>query len=369
LHEYVAIPDGVTTVTMTLSKSEKICGISAYSTGILPTDVERWETVCEKADILVLSTHADDELLFLGGVLAVYAGQEKLAVQVVYFSNYYNGAVIREHEKLDGLWAVGVKKYPVTGNFDDLYAADLASAEKLFGYDKTLSFVVEQIRRFKPQVCVGQDINGEYGHGTHMLTAKALQEAITISMDGTKYPESAEKYGTHDVKKTYIHLYPDNKLHLDCQKPLSEFGGKNAVEVAAEAYKKHVSQQWCWFYVSDTYEYSCADFGLCRTTVGNNTGNDMMEHVISYEQQAKQLLEAQEQANQLAKQQLEAQEQASKLEVESQAAKQQNIQSDKNVLKIVMVYACVIIPIGLLIVLYIRNRNKNKNRRIKNKKK
>jgi len=361
LHEYVAIPDGVTSVTMTLSKSEKICGISAYSAGVLPADVERWKPVCEKADILVLSTHADDELLFLGGVLAEYAGQEKLAVQVVYFSNYYNGAVIREHEKLDGLWAAGVKNYPVTGNFDDIYAADLASAEKIFGYDKTLSFVVEQIRRFKPQVCVGQDIKGEYGHGTHMLTSKALQEAITISMDGTKYPESAEKYGTHDVKKTYIHLYPENKLYLDCQKPLSEFGGKNAVEVAAAAYKKHVSQQWCWFYVSDTYEYSCADFGLCRTTVGNNTGNDMMEHVISYEQQAKQLLEAQELAKQQAIQQLEAQEQASKQEAESLAARQQNIQNDKNIFKIVMLYACVIILIGLLIVLFVRNKNKRNN--------
>jgi len=362
LHEYVAIPDGATTVTMTLSKSEKICGIIAYSAGILPTDVERWKPVCEKADILVLSTHADDEILFLGGVLAEYAGQEKLAVQVVYFSNYYNGTVIREHEKLDGLWAEGVRNYPVTGNFDDIYAADLASAEKTFGYDKTLSFVVEQIRRFKPQVCVGQDTNGEYGHGTHMLTSKALQEAITISMDGTKYPESAEKYGVHDVKKTYIHMYPENKLSLDCKKPLSEFGGKNAVEVAAAAYKKHVSQQWCWFYVSDSYEYSCADFGLCRTTVGNNTGNDMMENIISYQEQARQELEAQEQAKLQAKQQLEAQEQASKLEVESVAVRQQNIQNDKNIFKIVMIYACVIIAIGLIIVLFIKNKNKNKNK-------
>jgi len=366
LHEYVAIPDGATTITMTLSKSEKICGISAYSTGILPTDVQRWDPVCEKADILVLSTHADDELLFLGGVLAEYAGQEKLSVQVVYFSNYYNGAVIREHEKLDGLWAIGVKNYPVTGNFDDIYAADLASAEKIFGYDKTLSFVVEQIRRFKPQVCVGQDTKGEYGHGTHMLTSKALQEAITISMDPTKYPESAEKYGTHDVKKTYIHLYPENKLYLDCQKPLSEFGGKNAVEVAEEAYKKHVSQQWCWFYVSDSYEYSCADFGLFRTTVGNDTGNDMMEHVVSYEEQTRQQLAAVEQA----KQQLEAQEQASVLEVESQAVKQQNILKDKKIAKIVIIYGCVIITTGLLIVLYLRNRNGKRNRkRNRNRKK
>jgi len=55
--------------------------------------------------------------------------------------------------------------------------------------------------------------------------------------------------------------------------------------VAVEAYKKHVSQQWCWFYVSDDYEYSIADFGLYRTTVGTDTGNDLMEHLTSYAEQ------------------------------------------------------------------------------------
>ena len=361
LHEYVEIPGGATTVTMTLSSSEKLCDISAYTAGILPADIEVWEPVCEKADLLVLSTHADDELLFLGGAIVAYAGQEKLAVQVIYFSNYNNGTVIREHEKLDGLWTAGVRNYPVTGNFDDIYAADLASAERTFGYDKTLSFVVEQIRRFKPQVCVGQDTKGEYGHGTHMLTSKALQEAVTISMDASRYPESVEKYGTYDVKKTYIHLYPENKLYLDCQKPLSEFAGKNAVEVAQEAYKKHVSQQWCWFYVSDSYEYSCADFGLCRTTVGNDTGNDMMEHVISYEEQARQQLEKEEQER-LA---IEAAEQASEIEVQLLAARQEKIQNGQKVVRTVMVYACVIIVITLLAILYFKIRNKKKKKRRK----
>ena len=361
LHEYVEIPGGATTVTMTLSSSEKLCDISAYSPGVLPADVEVWEPVCAKADLLVLSTHADDELLFLGGTIVAYAGQEKLAVQVVYFSNYYNGTVIREHEKLDGLWAAGVRNYPVTGDFDDIYAADLASAERTFGYDKTLSFVVEQIRRFKPQICVGQDTKGEYGHGTHMLTSKALQEAVTISMDATKYPESVEKYGTYDVKKTYIHLYPENKLSLDCQKPLSEFGGKNAVEVAEEAYKKHVSQQWCWFYVSDSYEYSCADFGLCRTTVGNDTGNDMMEHIVSYEEQARQQLEAEEQAR-LA---IESAQQASEIEAQLLAEKQENIQNGEKTVRIVLIYGYVIIALILLVILYFKIKNKKKKKRRK----
>ena len=86
LHEYVEIPEGTTSAVIELSQKEKICNIDAYSAGTLPDDVQVWEPECARADMLVLSTHADDEILFLGGVLAQYAGEDKLDVQVVYLS-------------------------------------------------------------------------------------------------------------------------------------------------------------------------------------------------------------------------------------------------------------------------------------------
>ena len=58
--------------------------------------------------------------------------------------------------------------------------------------------------------------------------------------------------------------------------------GMTAVEVATAAYKRHVSQQWCWFYVSDDYQYSCAEFGLYRTLVGADTENNMLENIKTY---------------------------------------------------------------------------------------
>ncbi len=280
LHEYVSVEGGAESVAMELMDREKLCYIKAYSEGTLPEDVQVWEPECEMADILLFSTHADDEILFFGGILPEYAGERGLLVQVVYFSNYFGGTVIREHEKLDGLWTCGVRNYPVNGPFEDVYSETLSEAKKIFGYDDTLSFIVEQIRRFRPLVCVAQDVNGEYGHGTHMLTSAAMQEAVEISMDMDKYPDSVEKYGLWEVPKTYLHLYEENPLTLDCRKPLASFGGKTALEVASEAYKKHVSQQWCWFYVSDDYKYSIARFGLYRTTVGaDETGDDLMEHL------------------------------------------------------------------------------------------
>ncbi len=295
IHEYIPLTTPQTSVTMSLPSGGRLCDIHAYSDGTLPADVQLWEPACENADFLVFSTHSDDEILFLGGVLATYAGEQKLDVQLCYLTHYYTGpymAPIREHEKLDGIWASGVRNYPVNGPFEDLYCSDLNSAMSVYNYEEVAAWTTEMARRFRPLVMVTQDFNGEYGHGGHMLLAKAVADAADHSSEESFYPESVTEYGAYDVPKTYFHLYTENPITLDLRQPLSNFGGKTAVEVASEAYKKHVSQQWCWFYVTDdendpkSAQINCAKFGLYRSTVGADTGNDMLEHLTTYEEQA-----------------------------------------------------------------------------------
>jgi LmbE family N-acetylglucosaminyl deacetylase len=299
LHEYVKLPQDSNSITVNIESSSRICGIYAFSQGELPDFVQTWETPCSEADILVFSTHADDEILFMGGVLATYGGQQGLPVQVCYMTNYWNGQHVREHEKLDGLWESGIRNYPVNGDFDDIYSETLEQAKISYSYDAVLEYVTQQIRTFKPNVVVTQDLNGEYGHGGHMLLAEAVCEAVDNSMNSTFFPEQAQIYGTWDVPKTYLHLYSNNKIFMDLNTPLESLSARTAIEVAKDAYLKHESQQWCWFYVSDTYEYSCAKFGLYRTTVGVDTvtgyaadgstdarnGADMLEHITTYAQQ------------------------------------------------------------------------------------
>ena len=290
LHEFVDLPEGCTECSITVSEGIKMCDVFAYGPGDLPDKVQKWEPPCEKADFLVFSTHSDDEILFLGGVLVKYAGVQKLKVQVAYMTNYWNAAVIREHEKLDGIWTCGVRNYPVNATFPDEWAKTYEDALKIYNPDEVQGFVVEQIRRFQPQVVVTQDVNGEYGHGGHEMLAQSVMKAVDSSMLDTYHPESVATYGTWDVPKTYLHIWPENTIHMDLHVPLEEFGGQNAVEVAAAAYKRHVSQQWCWFYVSDDedYDYSIANFGLYRTNVGTDSNNDMMENIVSYAEQEEQ---------------------------------------------------------------------------------
>ena len=121
-------------MTITFASGEAICDMHVYSQGQAPADVQTWKTPCDKADILVFATHADDEILFLGGVLATYGGEQNLAVQVAYMCEFSSSAKIREHEKLDGLWESGIKHYPVCGDFPDLYSQTLEAAKKQYVY-------------------------------------------------------------------------------------------------------------------------------------------------------------------------------------------------------------------------------------------
>lgn len=251
LHEYKNVSGGEITLNVSNLK-EKINKLQVFGSGALPEEVQVWEPACEKADLMLLSTHADDEHLFFAGILPYYAGEMNMAVQVVYMVNH-NDSVSRPHELLNGLWAVGVRNYPVIGEAPDLYSESLGGAYEIFadnGYDKEyfVKFLVENIRRFQPLVIVGHDIDGEYGHGAHMLYTDALREALTLC--GSDYDNaSAEKYGLWTVPKAYLHLYKENQIVIDWDgRLLSKFGGRSAFRVSIEeGFAEHESQHYTWF--------------------------------------------------------------------------------------------------------------------------
>lgn len=283
MHEYMALDGSYDTFELTAPPEARLTEVYAFTDGELPDWVQRWEPPCDKADLLVLPTHVDDEYLWFGGLLPYYAGELQYRVQVVYLTDHYN-APIRNHERLNGLWTVGVTHYPVVGTFRDEYRtkASLAAATDVFGYGNVVEFQVETLRRFSPKVVVGHDIKGEYGHGAHILNAKSLLEALELTDDPTVYPESAETYGTCTVQKCYLHLWEEKPITVDWHSmPLTHFGGRTAYEVACDGFDCQVSQHRYFNMKWYSARYDCRQFGLAYTSVGDDTEelNDMFEHV------------------------------------------------------------------------------------------
>ncbi|MDR0221525.1 MAG: PIG-L family deacetylase [Lachnospiraceae bacterium] len=282
LHELLVLKRATEQIELTVGGDSVLADVYLLGPGALPAWVERWQPPLAQADLLVLPTHADDELLFFGGILPTYAGERRMAVQVVYMTGNWVGGE-RMHEALNGLWTVGVRNYPVVGPFNDKVASkdSLAAATEIYGHDAVLTFQVEMLRRFKPLVVVGHDLKGEYGHGAHRLNALTLTEALELSGNAGSYPQSAATYGLWDVPKAYLHLYAENKIVMDWTVPLDSFAGRTAFDMAVEGYDKHVSQHRYAFAVKlgGTWE-DCRKFGLYRSTVGPDIEkNDLFENL------------------------------------------------------------------------------------------
>ena len=308
LHEYIDLQTAFGTCPTELkiafdNGSVRLSELYVFTDGTLPDFVQTWQAPLDgKADLVLFATHGDDDQLFFAGLLPYYATRSECAVQVVYLTDHRNLTKARTHEMLNGLWAVGVRAYPVFGQFADFRIDDLKDTYDEYRYSygvsetQLQSFVVEQIRRFRPQVAVGHDLQGEYGHGMHMVYADLLVKALEITGDASQFPESAQKWGTWDIPKLYLHLYDENTITMNWDVPLDAFDGMTAFQVTQKyGYPCHKSQQYTWFTrwingssgeitkATQIDTYSPCKFGLYRSTVGPDAEkNDLLENIIPY---------------------------------------------------------------------------------------
>lgn len=363
LHEYVDLAplgENITSVTISFPNGSVQLGeLYVFTPGQVPDFVQRWNPPLDSgADILLFAAHSDDDQLFFAGLFPLYAKELGYRIQVAYMTDHREDDLARSHEVLNGLWATGAAYYPVFGPFPDFRIDNLAQSYAEYqrrGYskDSLLSYVVEQIRRFRPLVVLGHDFNGEYGHGMHMVYADLVAKAVEITADAAQFPDSANTYGTWDAPKTYIHAYKENPIVLDYDTPLESFNGLTAFQASQQlGFPCHLSQQQYksfqrWFYgpdrtitkASEITAYPPHKFGLLRSTVGPDVAkNDFMENVTSYgeleraeqERLEQERLEAERlEQERLEQERLEAERlEAERLEQERLEQEQQNQQTE-----------------------------------------
>lgn len=412
LHEYVdmqalfgTVP---TSVTLRFDREIKIIEFYAFSEGKTPDFVQKWEMPKEShTDLILFSTHGDDEQLFFAGLLPYYAKAMNYEVLVVYLTDHRNITQKRVHEMLDGLWAVGCTTYPVFGTFDDFLKDSLENTYAEFSRlgtfkEDIVAFCVEQLRRFKPQVVVGHDFAGEYEHGQHMVYADCLADALELAKDSAQLPELAAKYGIWDTPKAYFHLYQENAITMDWDTPMEELDGMTPFQVTQQlGYPCHASQQYTWFTgwingkygqitkASEIATYSPCQFGLYRTTVGPDVEkNDFFENIVVYAEQdriaeeqrqkdeqarleAERIAEEKRRQEEQLRQEEEArrQEEQARLDAGLKAQKEkENAKKQKILMSVCMFALCVICALLLVVILIQLCKPRKKKKRKKSKK-
>lgn len=271
LHECIKLDEATNKITINYNDTVRIKEIFLFNE-TLPNWVQTWNKPLDNADILLFSTHSDDEHLFFAGLIPSMIASGK-NIQVVYLT-HHNDNPKRLDEQLNGLWAVGLRNYPVLGAFPDAYSESLNGATNNLAYagfslDDVINFQIDIIKRFKPLVIVNHDEAGEYSHGQHILNTHALKEALNL----LEYEYKPEK--------VYLHLYEENSITMNYDIPLEYYNGMTAYEVSKLGYAEHDSQQYTWFTdwlkgknneytkATDIKTYSPTKFGLYYSKNGN----------------------------------------------------------------------------------------------------
>ena len=238
-----------------------------------------WQPPCEKADLLFVVAHPDDEILWFGGAIPYYAGQLGLQVQAAYLTCYKPE---RRLELLNGLWHCGVRSYPDIADFEDYNYQRVDYAYRAWGKENILSHLVRLLRRYQPEAVVTHDLKGEYGHTQHIVCSETVLEAASRAADASYDPDSARQYGVWQVKKVYRHLGDAPTTRMDWSQPLSFFNGRTGLEGAAEAFQLHVTQTWSGKFAvaapGDSYDSTV--YTLAYSTVGEDArGGDFLENI------------------------------------------------------------------------------------------
>ena len=283
-NDALALPAGISRLRIALQEgvndSMRLAELHVFGRGQKPQNVQIWQPTVEKADLMLVACHPDDEVLWFGGALPTYAGQMKKAALVCIL---VPAMPYRRLELLDCLWTCGVTSYPVWGGLADKYSAGLQKQYSLWNEVKLQKMFTRWFRQYRPDVVLTHDLSGEYGHGGHRVCADLCVKALKWAANEEKFPDSAGEWGTWQVKKLYLHLYRENRIDMDWNLPLSAFGGKTGLEVAREAFACHISQQHTDYRVRDSGSADCSLFGLYWSAVGPDTEKDDFFENLSYE--------------------------------------------------------------------------------------
>jgi len=277
LQEYTELPKGTVSFRMVTddgtNRPLEMVEMEVFTPGVLPDRVHIWQPTPSTAEIMMIATHQDDEVLYFGGAIPYYAAERGYDTIIAYTAH---ASAVRQHEALEGLWTCGVRQHPIFMFYPDKYCTTLNKARRIWSEQDVTRDLTELLVRYRPQVVISQDINGEYGHGQHLITVHCLRNALELAQDAEYISGSLPAYQPWSVSKCYLHLYWNNRIVMQWgQIKLESAGGKTALQVARDAYKCHVSQHKFGYEVGTTEEtFDCRRFGLYRTTVGEDVSKD-----------------------------------------------------------------------------------------------
>lgn len=268
-------PDAVGVTIIANATGMELGRVALFGEGTLPSPFFAWKDTPRGMDYLVIATHPDDDVLFMGGIVPVYGAEQGYVGTIAYVTI---PSRLRVNEATLGAHEMGAVYRPLFLGFTDIRQTIREQYENLFLEDTVTLSLVRLLREYRPLVVFSHDLKGEYGHWQHQIVAASVCNAVRLCADPDYDPISCAQFGTWEVRKCYLHLYPENVLTYDIGTPLASMGGRTALEVAQDAFLMHRSQLGGRHFVqSETDSYPLNRFGMVYGTV--DAGFDAFDNI------------------------------------------------------------------------------------------
>ncbi|MBQ9188565.1 MAG: hypothetical protein IJ138_04510, partial [Clostridia bacterium] len=273
--------EGVSEIRMTvLEGSGAMAELFAYNERQVQPKAIVWEEPYDKADIMLVESHGNDDVLVFAAVIPPYT-ERGYHIQVV---DIGCDTIGRQRKSSPGSYLQGLTHFKTFFEFVGLHTVTYNSFVKAWIEQDPrdpVEMLVRQIRRVKPEVVITHDINdGDFGDGSHKLTAEITQQAVAAASDPEQFPASAEEFGVWQVKKLYFHMYPENQILIDVDTPLPNHDGKTARELSVQGMILWDKNETGQINGIRKDRYKASEYGLAFSTVGEDVNkNDFLENI------------------------------------------------------------------------------------------
>jgi hypothetical protein len=133
------------------SSAVNIADLTVYSPGDPPYYAPTWQPLANKVDLMTITSHPDDEDLYLGVPAPTYVNQGMNCV-TVYMTYGSASNSVRRFEAQESAWSLGNKVYPAMGNFADVKTLTKEDQMRYWPLNDTIGFVERRICAWGPYI-------------------------------------------------------------------------------------------------------------------------------------------------------------------------------------------------------------------------
>jgi LmbE family N-acetylglucosaminyl deacetylase len=240
-----------------------------------------------KVAVMLVTAHPDDEGMLVGFVPWIAQVKRLPLAWVVLTSGDDSKGVkpfgdrsIRENELRRAAWVYGLPNEPIFGRFrDGVGSGTIEETWRLWGGERApVEFLVQQIRRYRPEVLVTLAFDSVTGHPNHAAAALAATKAADAAGDAAAFPVAPGAPAPWSPKKIYVHNWPGRRLTMDWTMPVPGAPGLTPHAIVSEGIRQHASQGVSRrpMFVGRT----TTSFGLYFSSVGaDRPGGDLFDNL------------------------------------------------------------------------------------------